>query len=166
MMILIVFFILLIFALVFFIRFQQRDAGVQQQQYNEREMVETAQEVYSLGEFGCSYDNTLKYDCVDMIKLEAFKHKMLFEQSYLFYRKLIGNVRVELEEIYPKYKRTNYTGENAVYDAFPKGNEPSYRYSERAIQIPVVLYNATDSTVGSYYFGIMTVTSYFRVFNR
>lgn len=166
MMILIVFFILMIFALVFFIQFQQRETGVQQQVFNEEQMIEKSQEVYSLPEIGCSYDNVLKYDCLDIIKLESFKKQLLRGENYLYYRKILGNIKIEVEEIYPKELRINYTGSNAIYDAFPSSNRPSYRVSERSIQIPVVLYNATDSTIGSYYFGVLTVTSYFRVFGR
>lgn len=167
MMILIVFFVLLIFSLVFFIQFKQRQSGVEQKAYNDQEMVEKAQEVYSLSELGCSYDNTLKYDCLDILKIEAFRDRLFnFGNDYLYYRKRLGNIKIEVEEIYPRRSGVNFTKENAIFDAFPPNNQPSYRYAENPIQIPVVLYNATDSTIGSYYFGVLTVTSYFRVFNR
>ncbi|MBN2881585.1 hypothetical protein JXM83_06070 [Candidatus Woesearchaeota archaeon] len=168
MMILIVFFILIIFALIFFIRFQSSDQAVKQQELNEQEMVEKAQQVYSLGEFSCSYDNVLKYDCLDILKLISFKRKMLDSEDYLYYRKMLGDLKVEVQEIYPIENGINFTGGNAVYDVFPSNSlyKPLFRYSQRSIQIPVVLYNASDTSVGAYYFGLLTVTSYFRVTER
>lgn len=163
MMILIIFFILLIFALIFFVRFQASENATKVADFNEKDMVEKAQTVYSLGEFGCSIDNVLKYDCIDILKLEAFKDSM--SKNYLFYRKLLGNIRIEVEELYPKYKGINYTwsrnSDNSIYNGVP-----SFLYSSRSIQMPIVLYNASDTSIGSYYFGILTVTSYFRVNTR
>lgn len=162
MMILIVFFILLIFALIFFIRFQSSEQSVKTQEWNEQNMVEKAQLVYSLGEIGCSIDNVIKYDCIDILKLNAFKEQLKFkQQSNLYYRKIFGNLKIEIEELYPVHYGINMTGNNALYDTKPK-----YLVSSRSIQMPIVLYNASDSVIGSYYFGIMTVTSYFRVTER
>ena len=160
-MIMIVFFVLIIFALVFYVRFQYSNNAAKVSQFNEQDMIDKTQFVYSLGELSCSLDNVLKYDCIDLLKLTAFKQSISSSTDYIFYRKIMGNIKVEIEELYPSYQAINYTQDNALYDA-----KPAYLYSSRSIQMPVVLYNASDSTVGSYYFAILTVTSYFRVIGQ
>lgn len=158
MIILIVFFILIVFSLIFFYRFQLSETSVKLAEFNEKTMIEKAQEVYILGELGCSTDNVIKYDCIDLMKLDSFKLSLSNPANYIYYRGLLGFIKIEIEEIYPSYRKINYTGERALYDG-----KPGFLYNSRPIQIPVSLFNATDTTVGSYYFGVLTVTSYFRV---
>lgn len=140
--VLIVFFILLLFGLLFYTRFQRSALDEQRAEFAGERAITISLTSLLLPELKCSKgDNVPVRDCVDLFKIDVAQQKMQEERDYYF--DLFGFARVSVEEYYPgKNKWMLY--ENVNPDATSSVKTP----------IPVALYDPVQRT---YRFGVLTI---------
>ena len=140
--VLIVFFILLLFGLLFYTRFQRSALDEQRAEFASERTITISLTALLLPELRCSKgDNVAVRDCIDLYKLDIAKQKMQEERDYYF--DLFGFARVSVQEYYPgNDKWVLY--ENVNPDATGTVRTP----------IPVALY---DPVKKSYRFGVLNI---------
>ena len=140
--VLIVFFILLMFGLLFYTRFQRSSLDEQRAEFASERAITISLTSMLLPELRCSKgDNVPVRDCVDLFKLDIAQKKMHEEKDYYF--DLFGFARVSVEEYYPgKNKWLLY--ENVNPEATVHVKTP----------IPVALYDPIQRT---YRFGVLNI---------
>ena len=101
--VLIVFFILLMFGLLFYTRFQKSSLDEQRAEFASERSITISLTAMLLPELRCSKgDNVAIRDCIDMYKLDIAQQKMQQERDYYF--DLFGFGRITVEEYYPEQK--------------------------------------------------------------
>lgn len=142
-MVLFVFVILLMFGLVFYVRWQKGDMISAQTEQTMKESVKIAQVFSSLPEVACSFDNVKKENCVDLLKIQKARDIISDHQSFYFSQFRYSEIIIY--EIYP-YEREWMLYENSLDDT-----------TKLSTPIPVTIYDGTEK---AYYFGVMEVNYY------
>ncbi len=140
--VLIVFFILLMFGLLFYTRFQQSSLAEQRAEFAGERAITVSLTALLLPELRCSKgDNVAVRDCVDLYKLDIAQQTMQAEKDY--YYDLFGFGRIYVDEYYP--------GQNhwVLYDnPYPEAT------TQVKTPLPVALY---DPLKKIYRFGVLNV---------
>jgi hypothetical protein len=140
--VLVVFFILLMFGLLFYTRFQRSALDEQRAEFASERAITVSLTAMLLPELRCSKgDNVPVRDCIDLYKLNIAQQKMHDEQDYYF--DLFGYARVSVREYYPG------TGNHILYENL----HPDATVNVKT-PIPVALY---DPVQRSYRFGVLTI---------
>lgn len=140
--VLIVFFILLLFGLIFYTRFQRSAFDEQRAEFAGERAITISLTALLLPELRCSKgDNVAVRDCVDLYKLDIAQQKMQQERDYYF--DLFGFARVSVEEHYPD-KNAWVLYENVNPDATTSVKTP----------IPVAIF---DPVKKDYRFGVLNI---------
>lgn len=142
-MVLFIFLILLIFGLVFYVRWQKGNVQNIQSEQTSRETVQLAQIFSTLPEVACSFNNVKKENCVDFLKVEAAED--ILRQNQEYYYPYFRYSMITITEVYPN-QRSWILYENELEET-----------SQIAIQLPLSVY---DSREKAYYFGYMEVLYY------
>jgi hypothetical protein len=142
-------FIILIIAFVFVVAFQKSGRQEQRDEFKELELMKKAQILNFLPEIQCSRNNDISPDCIDILKMEAFKEK-LESPAGQEYRALFGNVKITVMRL--NVESGEWENYWIVYDN-PKPN------GIKAFPYPVLLFDpVADAKKNS--FGIVYIEVY------
>lgn len=124
----------------------------QQEESIDKQAIQLAQRAAFLPEVQCSYADVIRENCFDVYKLLALITVSQEEDAYLGYRKIFGNTRIVIEEIYPNHRTWE------LYDAALRENGENYT-SVISTFIPVTLLNVSVRPE-IHSFGYLNVTMY------
>lgn len=139
--ILFIFFILLMFGFVFYMRILGSSAKVDIEESIQLKAIAIAQKASFLPEMQCSQENVRIENCIDRIKLEFMEE--LTSKNKPYYYDLFGFSSIKVVLVSPN------TGEFLVYN-----NTPEKYLDKLSTFIPTSLY---DPETGSYQFAILVV---------
>ncbi len=145
--VLIIFFILLAGAMVFYAKIQLYTSKQDAEKAYEEYAIAVEQRIRHLSEIPCTNDGTVVFDCYDLSKIQALQE--VIPKHNLYYKSIIfKNSQVTINSVYP------VTGEFILfgyeYDNDEAGVQP--------FRTPVTLY---DPLTDSYNFGYITVEVYY-----
>jgi hypothetical protein len=140
--ILVIFLFLLVFGLVFYVKFSMREGAGTSAYMSEQRAQQIATKVQYLPELQCTEIGKKKYNCVDMLKLDALSRIKKQKQ----YGKLFPNTRVTVTQVYPGMQ--NWT----FYDEKPLFSKKEIQY-----YVPVALRDVRNETRNM---GYLTITVY------
>lgn len=144
--VLIIFFILLAGAMVFYAKIQTYTLAKKQEELQEQTAITLANRIRHLAEISCTIDGSVVFDCYDLVKLTALQK--IVETSSLYYQlNVFHDSRVVVTSVYPEQE------ELVLYD-FGSAEEST---SALPFRIPVTIYDPRD---GTYNFGYMTIEVY------
>ena len=139
--ILFVFFTLLVFGFIFYVRIIGSSAESEVEEQIQLKAVAVAQKASFLPELQCSQENVRVENCIDIYKLTHFDDLIL--KNKLYYYDVFGFSKISVQRKFPDPK------------VFPVYNsEPGLFKEKLSTFIPISLYNATDDNYG---FGILVV---------
>jgi hypothetical protein len=98
--VLIIFFFLLVFGLIFYASIKNSSDREEIKKQSDRDAVQTAERVEALPEIQCTLSGTIQYDCVDTLKLEAFRETAQSHKG--FYEKMFPNTRIMVISAFPE----------------------------------------------------------------
>tara|TARA_Y100000310_G_C20648078_1_gene797785 strand:+ start:974 stop:1474 length:501 start_codon:yes stop_codon:yes gene_type:complete len=139
--ILFIFFILIVFGFVFYMKILGSSAQVEFQENIQLQAIGVAQRVSFLPELQCSRDNVRKENCIDLFKLSHLDE--LVPEHQLHYFDLFGFSRVTVQQLFPS------GSDLLVYD-----NVPATFTDKLSTFIPTSLYNGTT---GNFNMGVLVV---------
>jgi len=141
--ILVIFFFLLIFGLVFYIRWSFYTAGVESDERAQLMAIQTVQKLQFLPELQCTTEGTVKYNCMDVLKLNTFDR--IDANRKKVYETIFPNTYVTVKQVYPT---------EGYWEIYGSEKElPSTHY----FPVPIALYNASS---GKYNFGYVEIRVY------
>jgi hypothetical protein len=144
-MILIIFFFLLIFGLVFYVKFKFSSVNRSEVEGEELRAIQAVQKVQYLPEVQCTEMGNVEYSCVDLLKLDALKK--IHDSggaSTLAYQSMFPRTKITVKQLYPT---------EAEWDIYGKELETD----ETNFHIPVSIH---DAVTDKYNFGYMEVIVY------
>lgn len=142
--ILIIFFFLLVFGLVFYMRWTKYENQALGEQINDLIAQKVAQKVQFLPELQCTTEGDIKYNCIDIMKLESMKN--IPDKQKRIYDKMFPDTKITLYQVYPTEKSWE------VYGDVPESNS-------RVFLVPVAIFDpATDQNT----MGYMNISVHFR----
>lgn len=132
--ILFIFFLLLAFGGIFYMRVQKTSAAKLSYEKFQARAVEISQKISYLPEFTCTNDNVRVDSCIDRLKAESFSSH--YRDNIIYYYDLFGYSRVRYIEVFP--------GESVIelYVNEPDNVESAEKSS---LPVPAVLYDANSS---------------------
>ncbi|MBU0471769.1 MAG: hypothetical protein KKF89_05215 [Nanoarchaeota archaeon] len=136
--IIIIIMILIIFALVFYSKIKEVDISEKKILFQDLDLIELSQIIYSLPEIQCSFAEVVDYGCIDLLKYyelakiinESFKDDKI---QYFYYRQLFGNTKISLETIKDE-KTVNLYNSNRTWT------------SKSVMNMPIIAYNPINDT--------------------
>jgi len=128
--ILVIFFFLLIFGLVYYIKFVFISYDKESVKRAQLLAIQSAQKVQFLPELQCTIEGNVRYNCMDAMKLNTFKN--LPQEKKQIYAMLFPQTRVTVQQVYPSQVEWHIHGEEDEKADIEK------------FQIPVALFNATS----------------------
>lgn len=146
--VLVVFFILLAIAMMFFGGIQRTTIQQEIEENIDKKAIEIAQKVTFMPELQCSFEEVIKENCFDVYKVEALTLLTEQDQPFLFYRKDFGISRITVEQVYPHEKTW------LVFN-----NTPLNFTTSISAFIPLSLLNSSIHPK-RYSFGFLNVTMY------
>ena len=157
-MVLLVFFIIVTVALVFYGTFQAGQMKQSIKDTTERDAVKVALKVSFLPEVACSENNVVEDNCFDIKKVAAFEEKIAeSEQMFLFYVNELKVSNVTIEQIFPVPSNEERF---VLYKGIPDDEERSENYEIIPTYIPITIKDPTRRVGKEYAFGMMTVEVY------
>jgi hypothetical protein len=144
--ILFIFFLLVLFGMIFYMRIQNATLEREQEEDVNLKAIQTAQKASYFPEFQCTTQAELPTGCIDIYKLEAFQKILEQEKKRLYYFEVFEYSNVYVEQVYPENKSWN------IYDL----KKPSYK-GELKIPVPVALHDPVENTMA---FGVLHVDVY------
>ncbi len=142
----VVFSVIIFFVFVFYFNSQERSIQLELSKVNSMNSISVFSNIISSYDLRC-FDFSQK-NCLDYYKLLAFKKLQTDDKAKLFYVSRFGHSNIELEVFYPKV--FNIT----LFNALPKNYS-----SSKSLFFPVNIYNDTDGPYGSYYMGVLKITT-------
>ena len=162
--VLVVFFILLAIGLIFYSTIQRTSVKEQQEESLDKKAIHLAQAATFLPEIQCSRNEEIAENCFDLYKLMAIVEVGRDPATYLSYRELFGNSRIQVQEVYPGVEDpADPTGPRLqrvwdVYDA-ALPNETNQYTTRISTFIPIALKNESVRPE-THSFGYLNVTLY------
>ena len=141
--ILFIFFILIVFGFVFYMKILGSSAQVEIEENIQLRAVGVAQRVSFLPELQCSRDNVRKENCIDLIKLKHIDD--IQDEHQLHYFDLFGFSRITVQQLFP-------SGDDLVV----YNNTPASFNDKLSTFIPTSLYNP-DPNSGDFGLGVLVV---------
>ncbi|MFH1506302.1 MAG: hypothetical protein ABIE94_04945 [archaeon] len=141
--------IMIFFGLTFYSRVKYLEIEQDTEQFNQFDAVKLANAVSNMPELLCSQQKVIDINCVDKYKIIALQDSVgegAGSKAFFYYRSLLGNSRITVEQLYPK--KRNYT----VYD-----NNFTAAQDTKAILIPINIYDGINDTKA---FGVLRVEAY------
>jgi|TARA_B100001971_G_C18189926_1_gene537985 hypothetical protein len=142
--ILFVFFILIVFGFVFYMKILGSSSQAEFQENIQLQAIGVAQRVSFLPELQCSRDNVRKENCIDLFKLSHIDE--IVPDNQLHYFDLFGFSRVTVQQLFPS------GGDLLIYE-----NVPATFTDKLSTFIPTSLY---DATTGNFNMGVLVVEVY------
>jgi len=128
--ILVIFFFLLVFGLVYYIRFTIDGLDKKSEERAQLIAIQSVQKIQYLPELQCTNEGTVKYNCMDVMKLDTFND--LPEDKKGIYETLFPDTYISVQQVYPY---------GASWDIYGREKTLTSRYY---FPVPVALYNATN----------------------
>lgn len=146
--VLLVFFILIIIAFIFYARVIKSNAEVEADELSQLRSVGISQRVMFLPEIQCSQDVVEEIsNCIDILKLKSAQDIM--KENSVHYYDLLQFSEINVSEIYPESRKFG-----SIY------SRKTEKFKDKfAMNVPISLY---DPATGKYSFGVLTVESYLR----
>lgn len=138
--ILFIFFILLTFGFMFYLRINRASIETQYERGTDLMAIEITQKASFLPELQCSTKNVITDNCIDLLKLESAK-EIINENKESYYDLFFGS-EIVVKEVYPD-KITWVLYNNTINDT-----------SSIFTPVPILLYNAISD---EHYFGILQI---------
>jgi hypothetical protein len=142
--VLIIFFILLAGAMVFYAKIQTYTLAKKQEELQEQSAIVLANRIRHLAEISCTIDGSVIFDCYDLVKLTALQK--IIETSLYYQINVFKDSRVVVTSVYPEQE------ELLLYDF-----DSAESTAALPFRIPVTIYDPGDST---YNFGYITIEVY------
>ncbi|HIH11578.1 TPA: hypothetical protein HA241_05275 [Candidatus Woesearchaeota archaeon] len=157
--VLFIFFILVVFGIVFYARFQQTSLQHKENEFLATKAIETTTKVLFLPELACTKSGAETEDnCFDLAKLRHVNN--LFTQERLYYFSLLSYATITVQQVYPPGGEP-FVIYNEKKIAVPGDGTPSPTVNKEPTYFVVVLRDdLTENSVPRYYFGILTVEVY------
>ena len=140
MVVIIIFLILIVFGLVFYVRFKLIQVDSDAKLNAELIAIQTAQKIQFLPELQCSTEGTVDYNCVDILKLATFDELDYAKTG--IYEAMFPKTKISVKQIYPTGPSWTVYGKDSLI------GETHY------FAIPVALFNATSK---KYNFGYVEI---------
>ena len=149
--VLLIFFVLIGFGLIFYVRVYSGSIGETEEEYFELKAIQTAQLVSFLPELQCTSPTSMNIvddNCFDLLKVKALSEIIKNDQKLRneYYYDLLGSSKISVEQIYPSEMKWD------VYD-----KSPANKKSISSIKIPISLYNASSKKNN---FGVLNIDIY------
>ncbi len=140
-MVLFIFFILVVFGLIFYVKLSSISARFQAQENTALSSIEIEQKIRFMGEIQCTTSGSVIFDCYDMEKLDAFSK--VYEQNSGYYTRMFSGVsNISFTQVYPSSE------ELTIYSREINAS------SSKSFTTPVTLYDPIED---SYNFGYIQV---------
>jgi len=130
MVILVIFFFLLVFGLVYYIKFTIEGLDKKAEERAQLIAIQSVQKIQFLPELQCTNEGTVKYNCMDVMKLDTFNR--IPDEKTAIYETLFPNTHISVRQVYPS---------PANWDIYGSEKALSSRYY---FPVPVALFNATN----------------------
>lgn len=137
-MVLFVFFFIIIIGFSVYQNFQQGKLERTQEEFNQKQAVKIAQKVLFLPEISCSTNADIKFDCIEIQKLQGFQDQLRLNSRY--YREVLGPSRASLEVVYSPYTMPPPFDTNTTIPLYDFSGNLDNSY---AFLIPINLNDAT-----------------------
>jgi len=148
--ILLVIFVILIFAFLFVVKMQKDAQKSKLQEFNELELIKKSKILNFLPEMQCSNNNNIDPYCYDMYKIQAFTELV---QNDVYYAGLLGKIKLSIKRYDPDTDQ--WSEEWQIYDS------PKDEYKgQLQLKFPISLYNTSEGSEASLYFGIIYISVY------
>lgn len=143
--VLVVFFFFLIFGASFYFKLQENSLHRELEKNTQLRTIQISQKSLHLPELDCSFAGVQRENCVDLVKAQTLASLITSsDTAKLDYFRLFEYSTLTFTQVYP---------DSVTYTIYDKSQGDSVT----AIQIPVVVYQATDSSYG---FGYLEVRAY------
>lgn len=154
-LVLMVVFIILIFAFIFFVGYQRQQLKDKEREFKQLELLKKTQIINNLIELQCSENNQFKSNCFDILKIETFKE--ILEEEKFYYEPLFGNIKIVIKQYEPspdcyECTTTRWLKTWELYDNPKKQNKGFLE-----IQMPILLKSPVD---GDTKFGVLFLEVY------
>lgn len=140
MVIIIIFLFLVVFGLVFYVKYKIISIEGSAKENAELIAIQTVQKIQFLPELQCSVEGTVDYNCIDILKLASLSE--LGDDQNGIYDSMFPETKISVQQIYPP---------GAHWDVY--GDESPFR-DEHYFAIPFALFN---TTANQYYFGYVEI---------
>jgi len=145
--ILFIFFLLVLFGMIFYMRIQNSTLEREREEDVTIKAIQIAQKASYFPEILCiEAQAEMLSGCIDILKLESFNKTLHEGQNSLYYFQVFEFSRIYVEEIYP---------ENKTWEIYDR-RKPQYK-GELKIPVPVALHNPITNVK---FFGVMNVDVY------
>jgi hypothetical protein len=146
--ILFIFFLMLGFGFILYAKFQRINMKETQTKNSELESIEVTQRVSFLPELQCSLKGVVTDNCIDVLKLDAFRKKLELEPELVqeLYFNMFKYSNITIIQLYPLPEKRWTLYENIKNDS-----------SSIFVPVPISLYNATTKSNA---FGVLEVRIY------
>lgn len=138
--------IMIFFGLAFYTKIKTLDLKDQTDKFNQFDAVKLANIVSNMPEILCSKQQVIDINCVDKYKLLALNQSIADDEAFFYYRSILQNSRISVEQLYPD--KINYS----LYE-----NNMTANQSIETISIPVNIY---DPITRKNAFGVLKVEAY------
>jgi hypothetical protein len=142
--------VILIVAFIFVMAFQKSQQQDKATEFKELDILKKSRVLNFLPEMQCSDNNNLDPDCYDILKITSFSKQVQTEQ--LYYKSLLGNVKITIKEFDPSPGINKWTNTWEVYD----NPLPEFK-GIREVQFPVLLRDVVNNENG---FGVIYLGVY------
>jgi hypothetical protein len=144
-MILVIFFLLLIFGLVFYVKFKFSSISQSEVEGQELRAIQSVQKVQYLPEVQCTESGNVDYSCVDLLKLDALRQMHVSgSRLSLAYETMFPRTLIKVKQLYPTEQEWEIYGKTLDED-------------ETKFRIPVTIH---DAIADKYNFGYIEVVVY------
>jgi len=104
--ILIIFFFLIVFGMVFYVRFSISQHEKKSEEFKDLVAIETVQKVQFLPELQCTVEGNDDYNCIDLLKIQAIQS--LSENDKKIYGIMFPRTKVIVEKVFPATPAENW----------------------------------------------------------
>lgn len=144
--VLVIFFVLIVIAIIFFIAFQSGSIQEQVSEFKTRNAVQLATKIALLPEFQCRKNNVQEDHCFDKLKLESAKLTLFDIINEDYYFRILGYSTIRIKSIYP----------NIFNEIIYNKLKPEFTNND-TFSIPISIY---DPLINVYNYGILEVNVY------
>ena len=140
MVIIIIFLFLLVFGLVFYVKYKLISVESSAKENANLIAIQTVQKIQFLPELQCSIEGTINYNCIDIYKLASLSE--LSEEKKGVYESMFPKTKISVKQTYPTYLEWDVYGKASI-----TGNKHLF-------PIPFAFYN---TTANQHYFGYVEI---------
>ncbi|MEM3374675.1 MAG: hypothetical protein QXE31_05665 [Candidatus Woesearchaeota archaeon] len=142
-LVILVVFIILIFAFIFFLGYQNQQLKEKDREFKQLEMIKKIQLLNSMVELQCMGNNQVSQNCYDILKIESFKD--ILNEEKFYYEPLFGNVKIFIKQFEPSpdcYDCLNGDRWIKTWEIYDNPKKENKGFLE--IQMPILLRNVVD----------------------